>query len=188
MESINKPFLGLGSALRALREKNRKTPMEVSGAIEIAVDRLLAYEAGENRPSEDILLLLIQHFDLEDKDARNLWRLAGYKTSFDGEFIFDDEDVVDQDSQLTKTVAISSQDLRIVYTDMLQVTVNNYGVVVNFLQSSGIGNQPLAISRVGMSKEHARSVIDVLTKTLEQAEQKNVRTKIPKRLSSPSQE
>jgi transcriptional regulator with XRE-family HTH domain len=187
MEKTNKPFIGLGGALRELREKNRKTPAEVSGAIEVEVDRLLSFEAGDSRPSEDILLLIIQHFDLADKEARKLWKLAGYKTSFDGEFIFDDESL-EQESQLTKTIAVSPQDIRIVYTDMLQVSINNYGVVMNFLQSSGIGNQPLAISRVGMSVQHAKSVIEVLTKTLEQAEEKNAHSKSPKRLSSSSQE
>jgi transcriptional regulator with XRE-family HTH domain len=187
MKASNQPFLGLGTALRELRVKYRKTPVEVSGAIEVEVDRLLDYEAGKHRPSEDILLLLIQHFDLEDIEAKKLWQLAGYKTSFDGEFIFDNDEA-EPDSQLAKTVVVSPHDIRIVYTDMVQVTVNNYGVVMNFLQSSGVGNQPLAVSRIGMSKEHAKSIVEVLVKTLEQADEKNGQKQPPKRLSSSSQE
>jgi hypothetical protein len=53
---------------------------------------------------------------------------------------------------------------------MIQVMVNNYGVIINFMQGAGPGSQPMAVSRVGMSKEHARSVLEVLQKTLEQAD------------------
>jgi hypothetical protein len=60
-------------------------------------------------------------------------------------------------------------DVRIVYTDMLHVSVNDYGVVMNFLQGSGPKNPPLAIARVGMSREHAKSVLEVLQKTLAQS-------------------
>jgi hypothetical protein len=41
---------------------------------------------------------------------------------------------------------------------------------MNFMQGAGPNNQPLAVSRVGMSKEHARTIIDVLQKTLDQAD------------------
>ena len=60
--------------------------------------------------------------------------------------------------------------MRIVYTDMVQISVNNYGVVINFLQGAGINNTPLAVSRIGMSKEHAKSLLDVLSNTLKQAD------------------
>jgi hypothetical protein len=49
--------------------------------------------------------------------------------------------------------------------------VNNYGVVMNFMQGGGPNMQPLAVARVGMSKEHAKSVLDVLKQTLSQSEQ-----------------
>lgn len=186
MNSSEQPFLGLGAALQKLRVKQRKTPIEVSGAIEVPLDRLLEYETGKSRPSEDILLLLIQHFDLEDTEAKKLWQLAGYKTTFDGDFLYDNEEV-DSENSITKSVVVSQQDIRIVYTDMVQVSVNNYGVVMNFLQSAGIGNQPLAVSRIGMSKEHAKSVVEVLVKTLEQADDKNSKHQ-PKQISSSSQE
>ncbi len=57
-------------------------------------------------------------------------------------------------------------DARIVYTDMVHVMVNNYGVIMNFMQTAGPGSQPLAVSRIGMSREHAQSVLEVLQKTL----------------------
>ncbi|MCX6729702.1 MAG: hypothetical protein NTV95_03595 [Candidatus Saccharibacteria bacterium] len=61
-------------------------------------------------------------------------------------------------------------DLRIVYTDTAHVMVNNFGVVMNFMQTNGNGGQPLAVSRIGMSKEHAQSLIKMLQQSLKQAE------------------
>jgi len=50
----------------------------------------------------------------------------------------------------------------------VNVSANNYGVVINFLQGLGANNQPMAVSRVGMSIEHAVSFMKVLSDTVEQ--------------------
>lgn len=52
--------------------------MEVSGAVEIDEKRLKRIEAGIERPAEDILLLLISHFGVADREAVQLWELADY--------------------------------------------------------------------------------------------------------------
>jgi transcriptional regulator with XRE-family HTH domain len=159
------PYISFGKALRQLRERARKSPMEVSGAVEIDTATLMRYETGEIRPSEDILILLIQHFSLKEDEASELWRLAGYLQSPSDAFFFAN----DEFAQRSKTTSDNSSD-RIVYTDMIQVMVNNYGVIMQFMQGAGMSSQPLAVARVGMSKEHARSVMEVLKKTLEQAD------------------
>lgn len=163
------PFISFGSLLKQYREKNSRSQAEVSSAVEIDQNRLKSYEQGIDRPSEDILFLLIQHFALQEKEAQELWRLAGYGTQqTDGQQYFMNNET--GGAKQVKTVAISPEDAKIVYTDMIQVMVNNYGVILNFMQGAGVNEQPLAVSRIGMSKEHARSVIEVLKKTLEQSE------------------
>ena len=182
METNNKkPYRSFGEVLKRLRAKALKTPAEVSGAVEIDEDRLSLYESGEQRPTEDILLLLIQHFALKDEQADELWKLAGYSGQPDEEKFFMNDD---QGNPQQITVGITAQDAKIVYTDMIQVMVNNFGVIVNFMQGAGPSNQPLAVSRVGMSKEHARSVIQVLQRTLDEAEMP-AQQKQPKLLNSP---
>jgi len=57
-------------------------------------------------------------------------------------------------------------DARVVYTDMAHVVSNKYGVTVNFMQSVGLAGQPLAVARVGMSREHAQHVLELLQKAL----------------------
>ncbi len=152
-----KPFQELGSQLKAIRSGAKQSVAEVSGAVEIDRQQLMQFERGERRPTEDILLLLISHFNVETDEASRLWKLAGYsdKQGYD-------DSTATESSPAVQQVMISPQDLKI-------VMVNDYGVVINFMQGSGNMIQPLAVSRVGMSREHARSVIDVLQKTLLQS-------------------
>ncbi len=73
------PFKRFGQELRTLRQKLQETPADVSGAVEIDEAMLQRYEEGRERPSEEILNLLISHFAMPDDDAATLWRLAGYE-------------------------------------------------------------------------------------------------------------
>lgn len=163
------PYRSLGIRLKKCREKFQESVVEVSGAVEIEPTSLTEIEQGAKRPSEDILLLLLSHFGLKDAEATKMWELAGY-------------DRADNSSHLTEITANQSvtakpSDEKIIYTDMVQVMVNDYGLVMNFLQGAGLNLPPQAIARVGMSKEHAKSIIELLQKTLEQHD--------PKKLSAP---
>lgn len=172
------PYKPLGSTLRGLREKLRESLAEVSGAVEIEVDTLTEIEQGKNRPSEDILLLLISHFGVKDDEAGKLWELAGYDQADTGVRSF----ATDISGDIKNTVVVMPVDARITYTDMAHVMVNNHGVVLNFLQTAGPGNQPLVVSRLGMSREHAESIIELLQKTLAQPNKVNIE---PKALPAP---
>jgi hypothetical protein len=171
------PFRALGGHLKKSREARRESLVEASGAVEIEIDTLELIEDGVQRPSEEILLLLISHFEIEDDEATDLWELAGYNDmDFIGDPSFEARD------QIRPTAFVLPMDIRVVYTDMVNVIVNNYGVVMNFIQNSGPNNQPLAVARVGMSREHAESVIQILQQTLAQAD----KIQPPKSLPVPS--
>jgi transcriptional regulator with XRE-family HTH domain len=165
------PYAQFGDILKAVMADQHKSVADVCGAVEISKAQLESYEKGETRPSEDILMLLIQHFGLKDAQADEFWQLAGYgkRENVDVTRYFMNDDF--GSPKELQTVLLDPDDAKIVYTDMVQVMVNNYGVIVNFMQGAGPNNQPLAISRVGMSKEHARSVLELLQKTLEQADE-----------------
>ncbi len=164
MSEANKdtPFQTLGKHLKRLREKRKESLAEVSGAVEIEPEVLSAFEDGRQRPQEDILLLLISHFATKEDLATKLWQLAGY----------DQEELPTQNGsnamsdEVQDGLTTATSSTPIVYTDMVHVMVNNYGVIMNFMQTTGANNQPMAVARVGMSKEHAQSVLEVLQKTL----------------------
>lgn len=173
---MNQPSLGrfrpLGRQLKALRDKAKETLAEASGAVEIDVRQLANYELGQSRPSEDILLLLISHFGAKDDEALRLWELAGYHV---------DKIPVVQLETVDKQIV--SADNRILFTDIVDVVVNNYGVVMNFMQSGSPSSPPVPVAKVGMSREHAKSVLQILQITLNQTE-RGVQ-KLPKKIIAP---
>jgi transcriptional regulator with XRE-family HTH domain len=164
MSDIDKPipYETLGSQLRHLRERNRESVAEVSGAVEIDELELSKIESGSERPSEDILLLLISHFAVEDDKAAELWQLAGY----------DHEDEQEREHEPVQNTRQQSQTLmvmidpRVMYSDSVEVVTNSKGVVLNFSQNAGQNGQPLTISRIGMSHDQAKMVMGVLHQAL----------------------
>jgi transcriptional regulator with XRE-family HTH domain len=161
------PYRQLGERLQSFRQQLQESVTEVSGAVELETDIIESYERGETRPSEDVLDLLINHFEVRDDEADELWDLAGYGSP-----------VSEGDTPTSPTLVMIPLDNRVIYTDTANVTVNNYGVVISFMQN-GPNGQPSAVSRVGMSLEHAKSVLEVLAKTIKQAENSGTPKELP---------
>lgn len=169
------PYRQFGQRLSEIRKALQESVSEVSGAVEIETETFKRYERGEERPSEDILSLLIDHFAIKEDEADELWELAGYSQ---------DQPKSDDLPNVTAFMVLPV-DSRIVYTDTAHVSINNFGVVMNFMQN-GPQNQPMAVARVGMSLDHAKSVLDVLAKTISQAEAANRPKLLPNRTNNPN--
>ncbi|HSX44972.1 MAG TPA: helix-turn-helix transcriptional regulator [Candidatus Saccharimonadales bacterium] len=172
---LPKPYKQLGDQLRHMRERNLESLAEVSGAVEIESTTLLDYESGLKRPSEDILILLIKHFSPKDNEITQLWEKAGYQDADLSELEIEDFNSV------KPIIMMMPMDNRVVYSDVTNIKINRVGVVMNFMQNSNLPNQPLTIARIGMSKEHAKNLLELLKHSLEQAEN----TDIPKALPKP---
>jgi transcriptional regulator with XRE-family HTH domain len=161
------PFKRFGERLRTLRQKLQETPADVSGAVEIDESLLKRFEQGKERPTEDILHLLINHFSIPEDDAAALWRLAGYELPHDD--AEDDDQPDDMPNSSRAGVLVMAIDPRIIYTDGMHVNAGPNGVVLSFAQMSG-SQQPLVTARVGMSREQARSIIKTLQGALDRSE------------------
>ncbi len=155
------PYKTLGKYLRDLRTRANESLAEVSGAVEIDVRELAGYELGKSRPSEDVLLLLISHFGAKDDEAVQLWDMAGYGK---------DKVPVLQMANSDTAKTSNQSDNKILYTDVVDIMVNNYGVVMNFMQA-GPANSAQPVVRIGMSRDHARSILQILQTTLNQTQQ-----------------
>lgn len=153
-ETIVPPYQKFGKVLHTLRRKYHSTKVELCGALEIDEDYLVCLESGKEQPSEDLVELLISYFSLSDKLADNLWLLAGYPL----------ERLEDVTLQIAN---LPMSEIKISYTDMVHISVNNFGVVLNFMQTMSPGSHPMVVSRLGMSKEHAKSVADLINRTLD---------------------
>lgn len=174
MQRGKTPYRSLGIRLAEIRKKSLETIHEVAGSIELESDVVSRFEKGEERPSEDVLMLLMSHFDIQDEEADELWELAGYNNS---------QSSAIPDQMPLPTLVVVPNDTRTIYSDTANITVNNYGVVMNFMQN-GINDQPVSVGRIGMSLEHARSVLEVLTKTISQAESARQPKQLPSHTSS----
>lgn len=166
------PYESLGFQLKHLREHHSESLAEVSGAVEIDEKELNLIEAGQQRPSEDILLLLISHFAVHDDKAAELWQLAGYDKSATEE----NRDQAQANRTQTMMVMI---DPRVMYSDTVEVVASIQGVVLNFSQSSGPNNQPLTIARIGMSHSQAKTVMGILHQVLYDIDNPTITKRLP---------
>jgi transcriptional regulator with XRE-family HTH domain len=164
MSDLDKaPYQPLGKQLKALRNRINESLAEASGAVEIEVRELANFELGKSRPSEDILLLLISHFGAKDDEAIRMWEMAGYAM---------DKVPASRADNIDTSPTQTGSDNRILFTDIVDIMVNNYGVVMNFMQA-GASNSTQSVAKVGMSREHAKSVLKILEHTLSQTEQQS---------------
>jgi transcriptional regulator with XRE-family HTH domain len=167
MQRGKKPYSKLGKRLLSIRKSLSETLHEVSGAVELDTDIIDSYEKGETRPSEDVLGMLISHFEIKGDEADELWELAGYTESSDT------TNAVDAQYEMPPmpTVVVVPMDNKTIYTDKVNVSVNSQGVVMSFMQESIMNGQSVPVSRVGMSIEHAKKVAEVLNKTIQKYEE-----------------
>lgn len=161
MQSESAPFAVLGDKLKQLRAARQESLAEAAGAVEIAEEELRRIELGEERPSEEILMLLISHFGMAEDDAVQLWELAGYNAD-------DAEDTHHaDDGHAHKTVVMMlALDPRVLYSDSVQVNGNQNGIVLNFMQTGGGMMPAMPVSRIGMSREQATKFAALLQETL----------------------
>lgn len=180
-EQQEQPFKVLGEKLKIIRQKLHESVAEVSGAVEIDEQALLKIEQGKERPSEDILLLLINHFGMQDDDAANLWQLAGYDEPGDH-----DHRHHQSENQNRTMVMIMAVDPRVIYSDGAQVTANSNGVILGF--SQGVGTpQAMTTAKIGMSREQAYALMHTLQRTLEASKPRQLPSSLDKKDDRPQQ-
>ncbi|MDB5163865.1 MAG: hypothetical protein JWS12_483 [Candidatus Saccharibacteria bacterium] len=153
------PYILLGIHLKKLRERQQKTLAEVSGAVEIDIDMLTQIEDGKTRPAEDILLLLISHFDIKDDEADALLDLAGYEKP-------KGNDTSVETSLQKQLMVLLPLDNRILFSDDAHINGNKDSLVLNFMQTDLLSNQSTPVARVGMSLPQAQKLFDLLRQAL----------------------
>jgi transcriptional regulator with XRE-family HTH domain len=161
MSESNTPYISLGHHLKYVREQAKQSLEEVSGAVEIDEEMLLKIEAGVERPEEDVLMLLISHFKVQDREAVQLWELADYESDMP------DEIRIGSDNQQSskQTIMLLAMDLRTMYSDGLDVIASPAGITMNFSQAV-TPKHSAPVARVGMSIEQAEQVVKVLQSAL----------------------
>lgn len=160
MSEQQTPFVNLGRHLKYVREQSKQSLMEVSGAVEIEEKSLELIEAGVERPAEEILLLLISHFNVAETEAVQLWELAKYDTTVPDQLKPEQIDLTNK-----PVVMLVGLDTRTIYSDGLEVASNPSGFTLNFTQT-GANDQDLSVARIGMSLEQTQQVLGKLQQAM----------------------
>ena len=174
------PYSNLGNYLKQSRQKKNESIIDVSSAVEIEPSDLERIELGKDRPSEDILILLINHFDLKDNEALNVWKMANY----DDISLFENMSIGSMpksDTQMgTNILMVMPFESRALYSDNFEVIVGQSGLVFNFNQNLP-NNQTIPVSRIGVSLDQAANILKAIEKSL-----LNIKYNTgPKKLNSP---
>lgn len=72
------------------------------------------------------------------------------------------------------SVVLNPEITPILYTDEVQITTNDFGVVIDSIQKIGPYDARV-VSRLGMSRQHAKKLVEELAKTLIVTEEKKQR-------------
>lgn len=173
------PYAAFGAKIKYLREQWRQTTTEVSTTLEIDEDLLKQIESGRILPADGLLDMLISHFLLTEEQAEDLRTLAIDSESQTAEGLASGI----EEMLMKQIVMYMPVDNRVVYTDSMKATVGNHGVVLQFMQSQPDGKSN-TVSQVGMSREHAEKIVEIIQKTLDHHDQSG-KTKF---LPSPDQD
>ena len=77
------------------------------------------------------------------------------------------------DSGDQKQISLNMDTTPVLYTDNMFMTANPDGVVLDVTQRVGSTNQIRIVSRIGMSREHAKKFVNELGKLLAMSEGRN---------------
>lgn len=160
------PYAAFGAKIKYLREQWQQTTTEVSTTLEIDEEMLKQIESGKILPPENLLDMLISHFLLTDDQAEDLRALAIDSETQTAEGLAGGI----EEMLMKQIVMYMPVDNKIVYTDTMKATVGKHGVVLQFMQSQGEGKS-IPVSQVGMSREHAEKVVEIIRKTLDHHDQ-----------------
>ena len=175
----NLPYKSLGLTLQRIRQKSNQSLSEVSGSEEIDEKTLVNIEEGIKKPSADLLLLLISHFNITDIEASKLWELAGYHD----EVSRNEEDIM----KYPPIMLLMPVDNRAIYSDKSEVVASPNGLVINFMQFPNGPYPNQTVSRIGMSLEQAAELVKILEKTLSHTKKSVPNTTKTKTTDNPSE-
>lgn len=74
--------------------------------------------------------------------------------------------MADNDKQQEISVDINPENTPIFYTDSISMTANQDGLVLDVMQRIGNTNKARVVSRIGMSRDHAKKFASELSKLL----------------------
>ncbi len=155
--------------LRKVREEQKYTLEQVANAIGVSKVYLSNLENGYEKPSSATLGKLREFYKLnkdfafEATETANDSSLSSSDTSKEVSSMPEEQKQKPAGQTQTQTLQIKvPETLNVLYSDSAFVTASRFGLVFDFAQTVGPTNQQNVVARIGMSKEHAESLMRVL--------------------------
>lgn len=173
----DQPYRAFGAKIKHFRQQWKQSVSEVSGTLEIDEIFLKEIESGKVLPTDSQLDMIINHFLLTGEQAEELRALINMQADHTAEQLIGGV----EDMLMKQLVMYMPIDQKVVYTDGMNVTVNHHGVVLQFTQNSGANPKIKSnvVCQVGMSREHAEKVVEVLKKTLSEHDKNHKSKHLP---------
>ena len=77
---------------------------------------------------------------------------------------------MDENQKHTDNINVNFDTTPVLYTDNIHISVNEDGVVLDFLQRFLNTNQVKVVARIGLSREHAKKFLESLESSVKSAE------------------
>lgn len=169
-------FVDFGHRIRMYRVQKGENITQAAKGLELDRTYLSRLENGHLQPTRKLLEKICEYYLIPEDEASEIYTLAGYAG----------KDIVMQNkkgegverrmegNQISESRGAKGIELNVpsnavvLYTDSAFVTTNEFGICIDFAQRLGSTNKHNVVTRVGMSKEHARALIKVLQERLKE--------------------
>ncbi len=152
-----------GKLLKGHRKKTGKSLKAVGKDIGINYSYLSKIEKGIQRPSVELLNKLVTYYKLNNSQTGKIFHFAGYKRE---EVTMNNQSQFNKSNQNKTQISIDPKNNQILYTDHIHVTSSPFGLVLDIGQKMGPTTKAFIVSRIGMSAEHAKALVNLLNRAL----------------------
>lgn len=170
------PFIKLGSRIKEYRVRKGENITQAAKALRLDRTYLSRLENGHLQPTGHLLERICDYYAISEDKASEIYTLAGYAGK---DIVMQNKEGGGVEKRMEENQISGNKDSKgielnvpnnavVLYTDSAFVTTNEFGICIDFAQRLGSTNKHNVVTRVGMSKEHARALIKILQERLDQ--------------------
>ena len=203
MSTADKFESSFGKILKNYRQASGTSMTSLARSLNVSKSYLSKLEHDASTPSRGFIKKIITVLNLSDNERSLLKRFAGYgefasqriqsrigvTVGMEKEKMVIDENLQPrnsdnsiekevkkvEDKKVNVEIKLDPNKTPILYTDSIFISSNKLGLVLNVAQSMGPIPQQNIVARIGMSKQHAQELLEVLNKHLLSGVKKEVK-------------
>lgn len=152
-------FSRVGKKIREFRMRNNDTLVELAKFLNMDVGNLSKVETGKRGLPPETLNKIADKYKLSPDDRTQLFVASGYSRGGEGVY----KNMNQEENRQVKTQNFNvPNNLPVLFSDSIGLTSSKFGLVFDFGQRVGPTDQVNIVARIGLSKEHAEALIQVL--------------------------